>query len=139
VVSTWINEAQTDLARARTDLALLNNEVPTELSQADLVMALGDMPSLVRSLSTAFPTTKVDLYRDRGLRLTYQHGSGEAGAEVGTAEACETWSPREEPNRLTWAFDHRRRPVGLGPQVSSHTLKRALRPDGLRPYPLSER
>ncbi|MCU1605293.1 MAG: Recombinase zinc beta ribbon protein [Modestobacter sp.] len=35
VVNTWINQAQADLARARTDLALLNNEVPTEISRAD--------------------------------------------------------------------------------------------------------
>jgi hypothetical protein len=88
VVSAWINEAQAGLARARPDLALLNNEVPTELSRADLGMALGDMSLLVSGLSTASPMTKADAYRDLGLRLTYHHVSGEVDAEVNTAEAC---------------------------------------------------
>jgi hypothetical protein len=43
VVSTWINEAQADLARARTDLALLNDEVPTELSPSDLTTVVIDI------------------------------------------------------------------------------------------------
>src|SRR3954454_19973375 len=43
VVSTWINEAQADLARARTDLALPNDEVPTELSPSDLTTVVLDI------------------------------------------------------------------------------------------------
>jgi hypothetical protein len=43
VVSAWINEAQADLARARTDLTLLNNEVPAELSHSDLTTVVTDM------------------------------------------------------------------------------------------------
>jgi len=88
VVSTWINEAQADLARARTDLALLNNEVPAELSHSDLTTVVTDMSALVSSLSTATPATKADLYRDLGLRLIYHHDSGEVDAEVNTAQAC---------------------------------------------------
>jgi len=38
VVSTWIT-----LARARTDLALLNDEVPTELSPSDLTTVVIDI------------------------------------------------------------------------------------------------
>ncbi|HYX93763.1 MAG TPA: hypothetical protein VE823_01755, partial [Geodermatophilus sp.] len=88
VVSAWINEAQADLARARTDLALLNNEVPAELSRSDLTRVVTDMSALVSSLSTATPATKADLYRDLGLRLIYDHDSGGVDAEVSTAQAC---------------------------------------------------
>ena len=88
VVSTWINEAQADLARARTDLALLNNEVPTEISRADLTAVLGDMSLLVSRLSAASAETKAGLYGDLGVRLDYHHDSGEMAAEVNTAEAC---------------------------------------------------
>jgi site-specific DNA recombinase len=88
VVSTWINEAQADLARARTDLALLNNEVPTEISRADLTAVLGDMSLLVSRLSAASAETKAGLYGDLGVRLDYHHDSGELDAEVNTAEAC---------------------------------------------------
>jgi site-specific DNA recombinase len=101
VVSTWINEAQADLAKARTDLALLNNEVPAEFSRSDLTTVVTDMSALVRGLSTATPATKADLYRDLGLRLIYHDGSGEVDAEVSTAQACAkrgvrggTWAPR---------------------------------------------
>jgi site-specific DNA recombinase len=87
VVSTWINEAQADLATARTDLALLNNEVPAELSRSDLTTVVIDMSALVNGLSTATPAAKADLYRDLGLRLTYHHDSGEMDAEVSTAQA----------------------------------------------------
>ena len=88
VVSTWINEAQADLARARTDLALLNNEVPTEISRADLTAVLGDMSLLVSRLSAASAETKAGLYGDLGVRLDYHQDSGELDAEVNTAEAC---------------------------------------------------
>jgi site-specific DNA recombinase len=88
VVSTWINEAQADLARARTDLALLNNEVPAELSRADLTTVLADMSLLVIRLSAASAETKAGLYGDLGLRLDYHHDSGELDADVNTAEAC---------------------------------------------------
>jgi site-specific DNA recombinase len=88
VVSTWINEAQADLARARTDLALLNNEVPTEISRADLTAVLGDMSLLVSRLSAASAETKAALYGDLGVRLEYHHDSGELVAEVNTAETC---------------------------------------------------
>jgi hypothetical protein len=53
VVSTWINESQADLAKARTDLALLNNEVPAELSRCELTTVVTDMSALVSGLSTA--------------------------------------------------------------------------------------
>jgi hypothetical protein len=52
-VSAWIDEAQAALARARTDLALLNNEVPTEISRADLTAVLGNMSLLVTRLSVS--------------------------------------------------------------------------------------
>jgi site-specific DNA recombinase len=91
VVSTWINEAQADLARARTDLALLNNEVPTEISRADLTAVLGDMSLLVSRLSAASAEAKAGLYGDLGVRLDYHHDSGELDAEVNTAEA---WAKR---------------------------------------------
>ena len=88
VVSAWINEAQADLARARTDLALLSNEVPAELSHSDLTTVVTDMSALVSGLPTATPAAKADLYRDLGLRLTYHHDSGEGDGEVSTAQAC---------------------------------------------------
>ena len=88
VVSTWINEAQTDLARARTDLAMLNNEVPEELGPDDLTRIVTDMSVLVSGLSTATPTAKSVLYSDLGLRLTYDHASGAVDAEVSTEQAC---------------------------------------------------
>lgn len=88
VVSNWINEAQADLARARTDLALLNNEVPAGLSRADLTTVLGDMCSLVSRLSAASAETKAGLYSNLGVRLDYHHDTGELDAEVSTAEAC---------------------------------------------------
>ncbi|SFK74829.1 recombinase family protein [Geodermatophilus ruber] len=88
MVSAWINEAQADLARARTDLALLNNAVPAELTRADLTTVLRDMSSLVSALSTAEPSTKPDIYRDLGLRMECHHDTGEVEAEISTAEAC---------------------------------------------------
>jgi hypothetical protein len=98
VVSTWINEAQADLARARTDLALLNNEVPAELTRADLATVLGDMSSLVSRLSAASAETKAGLCGNLGVRLDYHHDTGERDAEVSTAEACKTWCPRGDLN-----------------------------------------
>jgi len=87
VVNTWINEAQADLARAGTDLALLNNEVPTQISRADLTAVLGDMSLLVNRLSAVSAETKAGLYGDLGVRLDYHHDSGGLDAEVNTAEA----------------------------------------------------
>jgi site-specific DNA recombinase len=88
VVSTWINDAQADLARARTDLALLNDEVPTEPGPSDLTTVVIDISALLSSLPTTTPAARADAYRDLGLRLTYRHDSGEVDAEVNTAHAC---------------------------------------------------
>jgi transposase-like protein len=87
-VRKWVRRAEVDLARARTDLALLNNEVPIEISRADLTAVLGEMSLLVSRLSAASAETKAGLYGDLGVRLGYHHDSGELAAEVNTAEAC---------------------------------------------------
>lgn len=81
MVSTWINESQADLAKARTDLALLNNEVPAELSRCELTTVVTDMFALVSGLSTATLQTKAERYRDLGLRLTHH-------------TTVEKWTPR---------------------------------------------
>lgn len=88
VVSAWINEAQADLARARTDLGLLNNEIPAEITATDLSKVVEDMSALVSGLPTAPPVAKAALYRGLALRLTYHPVSGDVDAEVSTAKAC---------------------------------------------------
>jgi hypothetical protein len=76
------------IADAQQRPALLDNEVPAELSRADLTTVLGDMSTLLSALTIAGPATNPDIYRDLGLRMKYRHETGEAEVEVSTAEAC---------------------------------------------------
>ena len=94
LVSVWINEASADAAQARKGLLVLNNETPRQIAHEDLVKIVSDMSLVVAHLQAADPTTKAALYRELGLRLTYDHESREVEAEISTAEAWSKQSVR---------------------------------------------
>ncbi len=88
LVSAWINEATADLAQARLDLSTVDGAVPQHMSREELERVVDDMSLVVSRIDAADPATKATLYRDLGLRLTYDHDEQEVEAEISTAEAC---------------------------------------------------
>jgi site-specific DNA recombinase len=88
LVSAWINEATADLSQARFDLATVDSDVPRHMSRDELERVVSDMSLVVSRIAAADPATKAALYRDLGLRLTYDCDDQEVEAEINTAEAC---------------------------------------------------
>ncbi|MGR6320810.1 recombinase family protein [Micromonospora soli] len=72
VVTGWIAQTQTERARAEAELDANAGNSPRQMSRAeirDLVTALGDIAAALRD---ADPADKAEVYRQLGLRLTYQ-------------------------------------------------------------------
>ncbi|MGC4864625.1 recombinase family protein [Micromonospora sp. DT53] len=72
VVTEWISQTQAERARAEADLHAHSSNHPRRMSRTeikDLVHALGDIAAVLRD---ADPTDKAEVYRQLGLRLTYQ-------------------------------------------------------------------
>lgn len=69
--------------------------MPQDVNRDDLERVVSDMSLVVSRLAAAAdPATKAALYRNLGLRLTYDHDEQEVEVEVSTAEECGTWCPR---------------------------------------------
>ena len=58
------------------------------MSREELERVVDDMSLVVARIDAADPGTKAALYRDLGLRLTYDHDEQEVEVEISTAEAC---------------------------------------------------
>ncbi|WP_406076006.1 zinc ribbon domain-containing protein [Micromonospora sp. NBC_01638] len=72
LVTGWIAQTQAERARAEADLQTTQQTEPHRMSRsqiADLVQALGDIATVLRD---ADPDDKAEVYRQLGLRLTYQ-------------------------------------------------------------------
>ncbi|MEU5727169.1 recombinase family protein [Micromonospora sp. NPDC047738] len=72
VVTGWIGQTQTERARAEADLDANAGNSPRRMSRAEvrgLVTALGDIAAALRD---GDPADKAEVYRQLGLRLTYQ-------------------------------------------------------------------
>ncbi|GGO14304.1 hypothetical protein [Micromonospora parathelypteridis] len=72
LVTGWITQTQAERTRAEADLQTTQQTEPRRMSRsqiADLVRALGD---IVAELRDADPDDKAEVYRQLGLRLTYQ-------------------------------------------------------------------
>ncbi|WP_197699108.1 hypothetical protein [Micromonospora inositola] len=72
VVTGWIAQTQAERARAEADLHANVGKSPRRMSRAEitsLVTALGDIAAVLRD---ADPADKAEVYRQLGLRLTYQ-------------------------------------------------------------------
>ncbi|WP_143728126.1 hypothetical protein [Micromonospora cremea] len=72
LVTGWITQTQAERARAEADLQSTQQTEPRRMSRsqiADLVRALGDIATVLRN---ADPDDKAEVYRQLGLRLTYQ-------------------------------------------------------------------
>ena len=72
VVTGWIAQTQAERARAEADLHATQSTGPRRMSRteiANLVQALGDIVTVLRD---ADPADKAEVYRQLGLRLTYQ-------------------------------------------------------------------
>lgn len=72
VVTSWITQTQAERARAEADLQSSQRAEPRRMSRsqiAGLVRALGDIVTVLRD---ADPDDKAEVYRQLGLRLTYQ-------------------------------------------------------------------
>jgi site-specific DNA recombinase len=82
VVTDWISQTQAERARAEADLHEQSGNSPRRMSRAeinDLVQALGDIVTVLRD---ADPVNKAEVYRQLGLRLTYQPETQTVRAEV---------------------------------------------------------
>ncbi|MEV4656439.1 recombinase family protein [Micromonospora sp. NPDC049301] len=72
LVTGWITQTQAERTRAEADLQTTQQTEPRRMSRsqiADLVRALGDIATVLRD---ADPDDKAEVYRQLGLRLTYQ-------------------------------------------------------------------
>ncbi|MEU4777348.1 hypothetical protein [Micromonospora sp. NPDC023633] len=72
VVTGWIAQTQAERAHAEADLRANTGATPRRMSRAEittLVTALGDITAVLRD---ADPADKSEVYRQLGLRLTYQ-------------------------------------------------------------------
>ncbi|WP_208641486.1 recombinase zinc beta ribbon domain-containing protein [Micromonospora arborensis] len=72
LVSGWITQTQAERARAEADLQTTQQTEPRRMSRtqiADLVRALGDIATVLRDADS---NDKAEVYRQLGLRLTYQ-------------------------------------------------------------------
>lgn len=72
VVTGWIAQTQTERARAETDLRAMAGTSPRRMTGTEitsLVTVLGDIATVLRD---ADPADKAEVYRQLGLRLTYQ-------------------------------------------------------------------
>ncbi|MET7806619.1 hypothetical protein [Micromonospora chersina] len=72
VVTGWIAQTQTERARAEAELDANAGNSPRRMSRAEisgLVTALGDIAAALRD---ADPADKAEVYRQLGLRFTYQ-------------------------------------------------------------------
>ncbi|MGW3893214.1 recombinase family protein [Micromonospora chokoriensis] len=72
LVTGWITQTQAERTRAEADLQTTQQTEPRRMSHsqiADLVRALGDIVAVLRD---ADPDDKAEVYRQLGLRLTYQ-------------------------------------------------------------------
>ncbi|GAA4580033.1 hypothetical protein GCM10023176_58940 [Micromonospora coerulea] len=72
VVTGWTSQTQAERARAEADLHAQSGNSPRRMSPTEikgLVQALGDIATVLRD---ADPADKAEVYRQLGLRLTYQ-------------------------------------------------------------------
>jgi site-specific DNA recombinase len=82
VVTEWIAQTQAERTRAETELHTNKGNSPRRMNRAEitnLVAALGDIATVLRD---ADPTDKAEVYRQLGLRLTYQPETQTVRAEV---------------------------------------------------------
>ncbi|MFE9958991.1 hypothetical protein [Micromonospora sp. NPDC005299] len=72
VVTGWITQTQAECARAEADLHTQSGTGPRRMSRTEisnLVRALGDIAGVLRDADSA---DKAEVYRQLGLRLTYE-------------------------------------------------------------------
>jgi hypothetical protein len=100
VVQQWITQVQAEKAVAEADLRqLTGRRTMTHEEINTVVEALSGIAAILRS---AGPMDKADIYRQLGLRLTYQPGLRSIRAEASPDGSCTKVCPRGDLNPHVW-------------------------------------
>ncbi|MDH2426429.1 hypothetical protein [Sphaerisporangium sp. TRM90804] len=100
VVVGWITETEARRKVEQSRLKEISASTPKRLSEqeiATIVSALGDLRRLLRSVD---PHDKMQVYRQLGLRMTYEPGRKTVIARTEVGRSCSTVCPRGEPHQF---------------------------------------